>query len=118
MIINRNELLQLKSIFDKISNNNINIHTQYKFLKLKKIYDDEVIIYQEQYNRILQYCEYTDDSNLLKIKPEFMEQCRNDIQLMNEITVQLPDIYFSLDELENLQLSFYELEILMPFIKI
>lgn len=120
MIINRNQLLQLNSIFDKVlKNNQINIYTQYKFLKLKKIYDDELIIYQQQLNRLLQYCDnITDNDNkMLKIKPEYIEQCQNDIQVINNITTQLPDIYFSLDELENLQLTFSELENLMPFIK-
>ena len=54
---------------------------------------------------------------MLKIKTEYLEQCKDDIQTINSIVTQLPDIYFSLDELENLQLTFAELEILMPFIK-
>lgn len=120
MVIQRNQLLQLNNIFNKILNNNqINIYTQYKFLKLKKIYDDELSIYQQQLNRILQYCDDIngDNKNILKIKPEFLEQCKKDVQTINSIITQLPDIYFSLDELENLQLTFSELEILMPFIK-
>lgn len=119
MIILRNQLLQLNSIFNKILNNSrINIYTQYKFLKLKKIYDEELDIYQQQLNKILQYCDKTNENdNMLKIKTEYVEQCKDDIQTINSIVTQLPDIYFSLDELENLQLTFAELEILMPFIK-
>ena len=53
----------------------------------------------------------------IKIKAEALQECENKIKAINELNIQLPDIYFSLEELKPLNLSFYQLEILEPFIK-
>jgi hypothetical protein len=118
MLINRNIIIQLQPIFNKIKQNtNIGIYTQYNFLKLKKIYEDELSIFNEQKERFMNYCEPTSNPNEFKIKDEYLEQCTKELNQLNSISIQIPDIYFSLDELESLNLTFEELELLMPFIK-
>ena len=52
-----------------------------------------------------------------KIQQEKMAECYFLMTQMNNLDVQIPDIYFTLDELEKLELTLEEMEILLPFIK-
>lgn len=58
-----------------------------------------------------------EDGKSIKIKSESIEDCSKDIQELSELEVELPDISFTLDELEILKLSLIEVKALMPFIK-
>jgi hypothetical protein len=46
-----------------------------------------------------------------------MPEVEKAVTEIQEIEIQIPDIYFSLDELEDLGLTLYELDVLEPFIK-
>jgi hypothetical protein len=46
-----------------------------------------------------------------------MPELEKAITEIQEVEIQVSDIYFSLDELEDLGLTFYELNVLEPFIK-
>ena len=52
-----------------------------------------------------------------KIQQNKMAECYFLMTQMNNLDVQIPDIYFTLDELEKLDLSLEEMETLLPFIK-
>lgn len=52
-----------------------------------------------------------------KIKDECKEQCAIVLNNLFNMDISIPDIYLSLDELEELNLSLEQLELLMPFIK-
>ena len=53
----------------------------------------------------------------IKIKQDCIKECSEKINEINNRQIQLPDIYFSLDELEPLGLTLGELELLDSFIK-
>lgn len=125
MIIKSSTIQELEKIFSEINNKQFNIETQYKFIKIKKKLKEEIDIINNQIQILIDnYGEKDKNNNLvltenggIKIKAEALQECENKIKAINELNIQLPDIYFSLEELKPLNLSFYQLEILEPFIK-
>lgn len=125
MIIKRYKLSSLEQIFDKLSSQTFAIQTQYKFLKLKNSIKEELEIYRIQYASLLdRFCEKDEEGNLItngtdgyKVDPKKMPELEKAVTEIQEVEIQIPDIYFSLDELEDLGLTFYELNVLEPFIK-
>lgn len=125
MIIKRYKLSSLEQIFDKLSSQTFAIQTQYKFLKLKNFIKEELEIYRIQYASLLdRFCEKDEEGNLItngtdgyKVDPKKMPELEKAVTEIQEVEIQIPDIYFSLDELEDLGLTFYELNVLEPFIK-
>lgn len=125
MIINRINLTKLTEIFKKVEDVKFNINTQYKLLKMKKSIEEEEQIYIQQLNVLKEFCLKDDDGNFIqddnggyKIDDTKKEQCAQLIAEINTLQIQVPDMYFSLEELEPLNLTFKELEALEPFIKI
>lgn len=125
MLINRQAIKEINSTIEKLAKRKFNIQTQYKFIKIKKAIQNEEQIYQEQ---LKLNCEsfFEKDNNgqpiinkdgAFKIKAECLNECYLLMSQMNSFQVQLPDIYFSLDELEGLNLPLEDLSILEPFIK-
>lgn len=125
MIIQRNTLPILSNIFSRISDTKFDINTQYKLLKIKKTIDEEEELYQQQLERLKEYCLRDENGYFIKneeggyaIDTERTQECADIVKEINSIQIQMPDIYFNLDELSPLQLTFNELEVLDPFIKI
>lgn len=125
MLIKRGEALSLQQVFDNIKNQKFNINLQYKILKLQKAIKEEQEIYEEQLTlNCSQYFEKDEngetiinESGGIKIIQGHQFQCQQTIKILNNCMVQLPDIYFSLDELQELNLSFGNLSLFEPFIK-
>lgn len=125
-MIYKNENVQyLYQLLSKIKAKSFSVQTQYKFLKIMKAVQNELEIYQEQKRSLIQnYAQFDDDGQLIvskeggiKIKEECLEECAKKIDEINSLSIQIPDIYFSLEELEPLGLTLGELELLEPFIK-
>lgn len=125
MIIKRYKLSSLEQIFNKLLSQTFAVQTQYKFLKLKNSIKEELEIYRIQYASLLdRFCEKDEEGNLIingadgyKVDPKKMPELEKAITEIEEVEIQVPDIYFSLDELEDLGLTLYELNVLEPFIK-
>lgn len=124
MLITRGKLESLYNITLKLSSKQFSIQTQYKFLKLKKSLLDELDIYREQRAGLQRFFELDEegnpimlDANTIKIKEGEHEELYKVIDEIESVEIQIPDIYFSLDELENLGLTLDDLETLDQFIK-
>lgn len=125
MLIKRTEIQNIENTIAFLAKRKFDIKTQYKFIKISKAIKAEQEIYQEQ----LQInCEpfFEKDKNGLprinkdggyKIKEDSLSECYLMMNRMNNLEVQLPDIYFSFDELEPLELTLEQLSYLEPFIK-
>lgn len=126
MLIKRNKIDKIIEIIDKIRDKHFNILTQYKFIQIVKTLENEQDILQEQINSlIIEYGErdenghlIQDESKGIKIKKECLIECSQKIHDIYELEIQIPDVYFSFDELDVLNLTLGELELLEPFIKI
>lgn len=126
MVIKRKEALSLIAVLNNIKTKKFDIHLQYRIIKLQKAIKEEQDIYEEQMElNCSQYFEKDEKGNLItnpdggiKIKSGQQLQCQQTIAALNNCMVQLPDIYFTLEELQELDLSLGDLEPFEPFIKI
>lgn len=125
MIYSADKLRNLSVLISRLKTKTFSIETQYKFLKLLKVAKEEQEYVDEQQVFLLDnYAEKTEDGKFImsedggfKIKKEYLNICTQKIIEINKRQVQLPDLYFSLDELKPLELTLEELELLEPFIK-
>lgn len=125
MVYNSGNLYALKALLDKIKKLHFSVQTQYKFLKIARVTQGEIDIFEQQKQSLIEsYAEFDKDGKLIvsdnggiKIKEECLQECIDKINEINALQVTFPDIYFSLDELEPLDLTLEELELLEPFIK-
>lgn len=113
-----NELL---SRFD----NQYPIKTTYKLMKLARAVAKELEFYNSKLRDYINEYSLKDESgNLQKgesdseilIDPARLEECQQKIQELNELEVELPDITFSLEELEGANFSISDLQVFSPFI--
>lgn len=126
MQIQRNFIMPFLKIFKKISTKTFDINTQYKFLLIKKKLEEDQKLIQEQAELIAQqFGEKNEQGQIIqtqeggiKILPEKQQECITQVQKLNNQQIQLPDIYFTFDELDGLDLTLTDLEILEPFIKV
>ena len=126
MKIKRVECLNIINLIKKLKDKVFNIETQYKFLLIDKQCKEEEELYSQQLQFIIEKYGETDDSNNLihnesggiKIQTEAQEECLKLIKQLEKSDASFPDIYFSIDELDKLELTLDELRTLEPFIKI
>lgn len=123
MLIKRKFIIPINLLFEAKSKLNFSIETQYKIIKIKKILINEIEIYKEQINSFNDFFEKDENGNLIqnekgiKIKDNCIKECQQKIFELDNSEIQLPDLFFSLDELEPLNLTLEELELFEPFIK-
>ena len=120
------EVLNYQDLYQKIKDQPINIKLAYKFNKLYTKIASEVVFYEESLNKIIkQYAETDDKGNFVPnesktgilIKKEYIETCHRKIRDLQEIEVDITDISFTLDELEDLKITPAELSCLESLIK-
>ena len=120
MTIKRIDLINLFPIIEKIKNKIFNVYTQYNFLKLQEYINKEKEIYiKQQASLVEKFGQKNENGEVVikedgtvKIKKENVQECEKLLKDINELQIQIPDIYFSLDELQNLEMTFSELSLL------
>ena len=120
MIYPSENLNGLIALIARIKTKKFSIETQYKFIKLAKIMEEELAIVNEQKYLLLDNYAEKDEKGMfimlddggVKIKEEYLEECSKKINELNSRQITIPDITFSLDELEPLELTLEELFIL------
>lgn len=125
MLIRRVDLFSIRRISEKIQKEVFDIRTQYKLLKLKAAADQEYKIFIEQLTNLSdKYGDKDEHGELqvsanggVKVKPEFVKVFGEKLAQLEDLEVTVPDIYFTLDELQNLKLTMEELEPFMRMIK-
>ena len=125
MLIKRDTIKDIENVIQLLSDKKFDIKTQYKSIKINKALKQEEEIYNEQIRLNCQdFFERDENGNPLvnedggyKIKKDRIQECYLMIDKMNNLEIQIPDIYFTLDELESLNLTLNELLILEKFIK-
>lgn len=125
MTIKRIDLINLYVIIDKIKDKTFNIYTQYNFLKLQEYINKEREIYLKQQASLIEKFGQKNENGevvinkdgTVEMKEENIKECEKLLQDINELSIQIPDIFFSLDELKELELTFSELSALKLFIK-
>lgn len=125
MLIKRTELFNILDVIKKLSNKHFDIQTQYKLLKIKRAAQEEQELYQEQImDNCSQFFETDENGHIVineeggyKIKKGKITEFNRTLYKIQQINVQIPDIYFSIEELKVLNLTLEELDDFMSFIK-
>lgn len=117
MIIKRKNI---GNIFDALhhikENEKISLSNKYYILKLISELEKEIELgYQLMKELGDKYGEPVE--NGIKIKEENTDVVKKQIDEFNEVDITVPDVYFSLDTFEGCDLTWAEIEALMPFIK-
>lgn len=123
MKIMNSTLITLEPVFNQMANQHLPVRTLYKLSKLSKTVSEEMEFYRDKMRSIImEYAEKDEDGNPtqengnVKIVPEKITDCNNEIGELLALEIELPDIVFSLDELEKLDLSLEDFNKLLPFI--
>lgn len=125
MQLKMQDLLGFTNFHETVKDKKIPIKTAYKLAKLSNAIEKEVVFYQEKLKEIImEYAELnsdgvptqTEDGQGIKIQKGREEECTKAIVDLQEIEVNLPDIVFTLEEFNDLELTFVELGYALPFI--
>ena len=120
------DIFQLAQLEPKIKDKKMSIKTTYKFTRLFKEIEEQVNFFNETLSNLIK--EYgkrdengefvlTENQNGVKIREDKYDECMAKVQELNELDPELAYTpSFALEELDNLELSMEELNILMPFI--
>lgn len=119
------QLLEIQNIYQSICQIKMPIKTTYKFTKLAKILEEELIFYKEQFQKIIeQYgvkengkIKHSDDGLTIYIAPEKQQECNEKILELQNLDIDIKDITFTIEELEGIDISISELNCLMSLIK-
>jgi hypothetical protein len=126
MTIIRKELFDIIEVLKRIKTTECNsTQIKYNIIKFEKILQEEVEIASIQLNHILEEYGERDENNQLvfndgggvKIDVEKALPAQEAVEDYYECILQVPDFYFSLEELDNFNLNWNEIEILYKFIK-
>lgn len=100
--------------------------TAYKLKKLSEAVAPEQAFFQQKLKEIFdEYAERDENNNFIptndgkgiKIIPEKLSECEEKIQELYTVEITLPEIWFSADEFENMELTVTDMEGIIPFIK-
>ena len=126
MLVKRQDTVKIVTAAkERLYNKHFNLQTQYKILKLVKAIEEEDELMNQSVLKIAN--EYaakdemgqiiqTEDGGI-QIDKDKKTELAIALNKMNTAELQLPDIYFSLEEFEGLDLTLEELDAFMPFIK-
>lgn len=104
----------------------INIKTAYKLAKLRSKLQEEADFFTSRLQAIVQkYGEldedgnlvYTDSGNGIKIRDGALADCQAEVDELEAIEVELPNIKFNLDEFDAFNMSLAQVEALYDFIE-
>lgn len=126
MLVKRQDTVKIVTAAkERLYNKRFNLQTQYKILKLVKAIEEEDEIMNQSVLKIAnEYAEKDNNGEVVKTEDggiKIDENKKAELALalneMNTAQLQLPDIYFSLEEFDGLDLTLEELDAFMPFIK-
>lgn len=120
------KVLDLRDLYPKISSQALPISTTYKLSKLFNAIKSEGEFYSTHLDEIIstygkkdENGNYvlTEDKNGVQIAPENISEVEKKLQELWDIEVELPDVKFTLSELEKVELSVQEFNNFLPFIE-
>lgn len=115
---------KLKPILSLLSQKDLSFRLSYKISKLLDKAEKDYEFYTEKVKTIVQKYALRDENgeivfagNNIKIDPSFLSVAEKELAELNDIDVDDINIFFTLEELENLEIKPSELQGLLPFIK-
>ena len=120
------DALEFQHLYQRLKNEAISIRLAYKLNKLNNKVLSEASFYEDSLHKILnQYAEKDEYGNFIQnedntgilIQKECLEICHRKINELQSIEIDIFDISFTLDELEELKITPAELVCLESLIK-
>lgn len=120
------KVVDLQSLHEKIRTQKLSIKVAYKISKLFAAVEKEVDFYREKLQEIIdKYGEKDENGNPvpadngfgIKVQKDKIEECQKDLNELFALDVELPDIKFTLDELDPFELTVDDFTMLLPFIE-
>lgn len=120
------QILNFREFYEKVKDKKLPLKTTYKFTKLFAKLDTELLFYQEQLQKIMdKYGEKDVEGNFvltpektgIMIQKQFLPICQKEMNELHNLDVELDGFSFTLDELEGLEMTIGEMNILAPFIE-
>ena len=101
------------------------IKTAYKISRLSNAIDQEIAFYQTKFREIVEeHCQKDESGNYVptadgrgfQIIPGKEAECNQAMIDLHSLEIELPDITFSIDEFDGMELTVNDLSGIMPFI--
>lgn len=119
------KVLKLQNIYNKIHEQKLPIKLTYKISKLFSAINEETEFYYEKLREIVDnYAERDEGGNPVsandglgvKIQKDLIPECQKQLNELTSLEVMLPDIRFTLDELEPMDMTVDDFTLLLPFV--
>lgn len=126
MKIKMSNIVNLQDVYDKIKTQSLPITTTYKISKLFNAIKNEQEFYSTQLDAIIQqYGKKDENGNFIRtengdgiqVDNANIKEVESKLNELWKIEVELPDITFTLNELEKINLSVEEFNNFLPFIE-
>ena len=126
MKIKMYQALSIISIYERIRETKVSAKIAYKFNKLRNTLISDTDFYRTELNKIIeQYGERDENGSLIpldygggiKIKSENVLTAQKEINELDNLEIDAPNIKFTIDELDGLQLSIEDFNRILPFIE-
>lgn len=119
------QVLGILGIYERVRELKVSAKVAYKFNKLCNALKNDGDFYRVELNKIIERYGERDESGSLipseyggvKIKSEDMPTAQKEINNLDTLEVDAPDIKFTVDELDGLQLSIEDFNRILPFIE-
>ena len=120
------QVVRLYELYQKMIKTKLPIRVSYKFARLGTSLRAELEFYQDRMNSILSDYGQKDENgeyiklpnqNGIQIQSSKFEECVKAIKELESIEIKFDGIQFDIEELENLDLTGEEVELLLPLIK-
>lgn len=119
------QIVQIYNLCNNIKTQVLPLKVAYKFAQLANSCDLQFHFFEQKMKEIINdYGEkdgegnpiLNEDGTSIKVKNGQTEICKNKIAELSALEIEIPDITFTLEELDNLQLTIDNVKILMPLI--
>lgn len=119
-------ILNIQPLYNRIQNKRLPIKLMYKLSKFFSSLNNEVSFYQERLSKIIdQYSEKDEHGKPIlssegigvKIQKDLIKDCQVALNELLNFEVEIPDTTFTLEELDNLDLSVDEFNMFLPLIE-
>lgn len=126
MQLQMQQIINFTNFYETAKQEKLSIKTAYKLAQLASSIETNIAFYREKLQAIIiQYGELdengrpvpTEDGQGIKLRPGTDMDCNKAMYELQTFEVELPDITFTIEEFEGMNLSVAEIAPLMPFIK-
>ena len=121
-----NQVVEFQKFYENIKNMKFPLKTAYKLNKLITQVNDEISFYQQKFSEIINEFGkrdengefiYSQDGSSIEIVEGRQTECQEKVNELQNLEAEIQDIFFTIDELDGLNLTLYEMNCLLPFIK-